>query len=154
MAKYQIAGALVAASLAVAVPAGAGTTHHARRTDNPVVSILPASVRAPRVNARLIHFRVQLDQRANKDVTFDYKTAGGSAVIDSDFDSDSGTATIPAGKKSVKIDITVEPGMDPMGPPRNYKTFRLRLSKLVGGTFANGNPTMVGTGFILDNTVG
>jgi hypothetical protein len=91
-----------------------------------------------------LYFSVTLGALQSTTVTFNYATASGSAVAGVDFIPTSGTASIPAGKTSVIIVVTVLPN----SPPSTSRTFTLTISNASGGGgLAISRPT--GTGTIL-----
>jgi hypothetical protein len=91
-----------------------------------------------------LYFSVTLGAVESSTVTFNYATASGSALAGVDFTSASGTASIPAGKTSVVIVVTVLPN----SPPATNKAFTLTISNASGGSgVLISRPT--GTGTIL-----
>ncbi len=72
---------------------------------------------------------VTLGAQERTAVTFHYQTADGTAIAGTDYTAVSGTATIPAGKTSVVIRVTLLAKL----PPANDKTFTLTISNPTGG---------------------
>jgi hypothetical protein len=91
-----------------------------------------------------LYFSVTLGAVESTTVTFNYTTAAGSALAGVDFIAASGMASIPAGKTSVVIVVTVLPN----SPPATGKTLTLTISNASGGSgVLISRPT--GTGTIL-----
>jgi hypothetical protein len=89
-----------------------------------------------------LYFSVTLGGVQTTAVTFTYATADATAMAGIDYTAVSGTATIPAGKTSAVIIVTVLPN----APPGSNKTFTLTISNASGGLTIS-RPT--GTGTIL-----
>ena len=90
-------------------------------------------------------FTVSIDATSASDVTFDYATADGTAMLaDNDYVEITTTAgTITAGTQTTTIDVTVNGDMT-LEPD---ETFTVELSNVVGANVTDG----VGTGTILDD---
>jgi hypothetical protein len=89
-----------------------------------------------------LYFTVTLGADQKTAVTFSYSTASGSAIAGVDFIAVAGTASIPAGKVSAIIPVTLTPN----SPPSSAKTFSLTISGASAGVTIS-PPT--GTGTIL-----
>jgi hypothetical protein len=91
-----------------------------------------------------LYFAVTLGSVETSTVTFDYATSDGSAFAGTDYTAASGTASIPAGKTSAIIPITLLPN----SPPGTNRSFTLTISNASGGSgLLISRPT--GTGTIL-----
>jgi hypothetical protein len=93
-------------------------------------------------------FTVTLGALEPSTVTFSYATSDGTgtgaAIAGTDYTAVSGTGTIPAGKTSFVIHITLLPN----SPPLTSKTFTITISNASGGLII-GNQT--GTGTVLSS---
>ncbi|HUF60396.1 MAG TPA: Calx-beta domain-containing protein [Actinomycetota bacterium] len=73
----------------------------------PVVSVANASVVEGNTGTSLLHFAVSLVGASDVAASVDYATAGATATAGTDFESTSGTLTIPAGMTSGTVDVVV-----------------------------------------------
>lgn len=93
-------------------------------------------------------FEIHLSQSYDKDVTFAYKTADGTARAGSDYIARSGTITIPAGLTSTSVEIDVKG--DTVW--ETSETFSLVVSPT--SIVTNGTEASTGIATILDNDTG
>ena len=108
-------------------PTGTGTI-----TDDdtaPDASIVDASVTEGNSGTKNLTFTVSLTNASSSDVTVHYATSNGTATAPSDYVSDTGTLTIPAGQTSGDVQVVVK-GETAFEP---NETLTLTLSNLVGG---------------------
>ncbi len=89
-----------------------------------------------------MYFTVTLGGPLTSSVSFNYATANGTAIAGTDYVATSGSASIPAGKTSAVIPVTL------LGtaPPGSNKTFTFTISNASGGTTIY---TATGTGTVL-----
>jgi|GEM_PF-4864338 len=110
---------------------------------NPTLQISNASIIEGTSGTTNALFTVSLSSAISQDVTVNFVTISGTAVVGSDFSHGSGTLTIPAGAMARTIsvpvlgDTTIEPD----------ETFSVHLSSAVGATILNGQ----GLGTILND---
>jgi len=108
-------------------PTGTGTI-----TDDdtaPDASIVDASVTEGNSGTKNLTFTVSLTNASSSDVTVHYATSNGTATAPSDYVSDTGTLTIPAGQTSGDVQVVVK-GETAFEP---NETLTVTLSNLVGG---------------------
>ena len=94
-------------------------------------------------------FLVTLDRPATADVTFDFHTQDltASAANDSDYSGRSGTVTIPAGRQTTYIEVTVDGDTDFEGD----EAFNLVLTNIRNGVFAGNASSLSATATILSD---
>jgi hypothetical protein len=109
----------------------------------PLVSIADAST--VEVTSSFAVFRIQLDRKAKGPVSMSYATSNGTALAGSDYQSTTGTITIPAGDLRYDLPIAVFADKD-IEPD---ETFTVRLSDPVGIAFTRS----VGTATIVNDDV-
>ncbi len=90
-------------------------------------------------------FTITLDKSANDDVGVDFSTTDGSASAGSDYQSASGTVTIPKGSLSSTVEVTILGDTD----VEQDETFTLTLSNPVNATLG----TTEATGSIVNDDV-
>jgi hypothetical protein len=73
----------------------------------PTLSVANASVVEGNTGTSLLHFPVSLVGASDVAASVDYATAGATATAGTDFESTSGTLTIPAGMTSGTVDVVV-----------------------------------------------
>ena len=100
----------------------------------PTVSIGDVSVIEGATGTRIAVFTLTISPMSTGAVTVDYSTADGSAVAGTDYDAAAGTLTIPAGRTSWSVGITVR--ADRKREPD--EVFFLNLSNAVGATITDG----------------
>jgi hypothetical protein len=109
----------------------------------PSVSINDVSVTEGNTGTRAATFTVTLSAASSQPITVAYATANGTATAGSDYQSASGTLTIPAGQSSRTI--TVQVNGDRLAEPN--ETFFVNLSSPTNEIIADGQ----GQGTIVDN---
>ncbi|HUM12904.1 MAG TPA: DUF1566 domain-containing protein [Myxococcaceae bacterium] len=75
--------------------------------DEPVLKVRPTDVYEGNSGNSSLVFTVSLSSALSTDVTFAFATADGTAKAGTDYVPTSGTATIPAGQRTVSIPVTV-----------------------------------------------
>jgi hypothetical protein len=105
----------------------------------PSITINNVTVTEGNLGTTAATFTVSLSAASSQDVSIDYATADGSAVAGSDYQSASGTVTIPAGQTSTSVTVLVNG--DRLA--ESSETFSLLLSNPVNAFVANA--TGVGT---------
>jgi hypothetical protein len=111
--------------------------------DDPRISITDVSVTEGNTGTRPITFTVSLSAAYDVPVTVAYSTANGSAAAGSDYQSASGTLTIPAGQTSGTVTVLVNG--DRLGEAN--ETFFVNLSSPNYGTITDSQ----GAGTIVDD---
>jgi Calx-beta domain len=101
-----------------------------------------AGVMPVTAGAMPLYFTVTLGAKLATAVTFNYSTSNGTAIAGTDYVSASNTVTIPAGKTSAVIWVTVLPN----SPPATARSFTFTISSATGGATISGAS---GTGTIL-----
>ena len=81
----------------------------------------------------VITFTVSLDKASDQDIIFDYSTSNEGAVGGEDYDSVTGTITIPAGQTSVDIVVPITNDMS----AEDLEYFYMNISKPAGETNYN-----------------
>src|SRR5262249_4796098 len=109
----------------------------------PSITINDATVAEGNTGTTAATFTVTLSAASSQPVTVAYATTGGNATAGSDYQSTSGTLTIPAGQTSGMITVPV------IGDrlPEPSETFAVNLSSPTNATIADGQ----GVGTILDD---
>ena len=100
----------------------------------PTVSIGDVAVTEGASGTRSATFAVAISPMSSNAITVVYGTADGTAVAWSDYNAASGTLTIPAGRTSWAVSVTVR------GDRRREpdEVFRVNLSNANGATIADG----------------
>jgi beta-glucanase (GH16 family) len=80
-------------------------------------------------------FYVYLNKSITKDVSVDYNVVNGTAVAPTNFETTSGTVTIPAGETSAKIDVTIKGNSMDLRQPNMQ--FTVQLSNPVSCTLSS-----------------
>ena len=91
-----------------------------------------------------VTFDATLSEPASSDVSFDFRAIGATADRGFDFESNSGTVTIPAGQTHSSVSVTAN-GDEAAEPD---ETFLLALSNLSGAAFAGAGRTELARGII------
>ena len=93
-----------------------------------------------------VEFDVYLDPHEDENVTVDYRTVDGTAVVGQDFDATSGTLTIRAGigKGVIEVPLIADSADD------DHETFEMVLSNIAGGDARFSSTRATGT--IRDST--
>lgn len=121
---------------------GAGTITD---DDTSAISIYDASAAEGDSGSSGMYFDVRLSVPSVQNVTVQYATSNGTAAAGSDYASTSGVLSIPAGKITGVISVTINGDT-----AREFdETFTMTLSSPVNGTIADG----VGIGTITDDQV-
>lgn len=94
------------------------------------IEISPVSIDEGNSGTQQLIFTITLDKSANDDVSVGFSTVDGSASAGSDYQSASGTITIPKGSLSSTVEVTVLGDTD----VEQDETFTLRLSNPVNAT--------------------
>jgi Calx-beta domain/FG-GAP-like repeat/FG-GAP repeat len=118
---------------------GIGTIHD----DEPRMSISDVSATEGHNGSHAANFLVTLSAPSEQPVTVAYATANGTAVAGSDYQSASGTLTIPVGQTTGTISVLVNG--DRLGEAN--ETFFVNLSGATNGLIADGQ----GVGTIMDD---
>jgi probable HAF family extracellular repeat protein len=100
----------------------------------PTVSIGDVSVSEGTTGTRLATFVVTVSPMSSSPVTVAYSTADGTAVAGSDFDAAAGTLTIPAGRTTWAVGITVRSDRK----REQDEVFYVNLANANGATIADG----------------
>jgi len=100
----------------------------------PSVSIGDVSVFEGNTGARTAGFLLTISPMTSSSVTVGYSTANGTAIAGSDYDAASGTVTIPAGRTTWAVYVTLKP--DRKREPD--EVFYVNLSHANGATIADG----------------
>jgi hypothetical protein len=103
-------------------------------TGAPLIAITDAAVTEGNTGTRTITFTVTLSTAFTQPVTVNYTSADGSATAGSDYQSKSGTLTIPAGQTTGTI--TVQVNGDRLG--ESDETFVINLSSATNAFIADG----------------
>jgi hypothetical protein len=111
--------------------------------DSPVVRIIDAAVTEGHAGTVSATFTVTLSATSAQTVTVDWATADGTATAGSDYQSASGTLTVPAGQTMGTITVLVNG--DRLG--ELDETFVVKLSSPINAIIADGQ----GVGRILDD---
>ncbi len=109
----------------------------------PSIVITDAAVTEGNTGTRAITFTVSLSAAFGQTVKVNYSTADGSAAANSDYQSTSGTLTIPAGQTTGTITLLVNG--DRLGEPD--ETFLVNLNAPINAFIADGQ----GVGTIVDD---
>jgi hypothetical protein len=100
----------------------------------PTVSVANASVVEGNTGTSLLHFAVSLVGASDVAASVDYATAGATATAGTDFESTSGTLTIPAGMTNRTVDVVVNGDVT----PESNETLSLMLTNPADAMIGDG----------------
>jgi Calx-beta domain-containing protein len=109
---------------------GSGTGTITDDDASPAVSIADATVTEGNTGTRNLTFTVSLTNDSASDVSVNYATSDGTATGGSDYATDAGTLTIPAGQTAGQVQVVVN-GDTSFEP---NETVTVTLSNLIGGS--------------------
>ncbi|SET22676.1 Hemolysin-type calcium-binding repeat-containing protein [Nitrosomonas marina] len=114
-------------------------------TTQPVLSIDDITV-SEGPGTKTATFVIESSAPAAETISGNFEIIAGTATAGSDFQSDSGTFTIPAGEASATVDVTI---LDDTAV-ENTETFQLRLFDVSNAELSGGGSTVTATGQITD----
>jgi YVTN family beta-propeller protein len=117
---------------------GIGAAPAAASAAPPTLAVHPAFIIA-RPQTTKLNFAVTMSSTSTSAVTVDYRTVDGTALAGSNYQAESGTATIAAGSTSATVSVPVNPA--PISPTGTSKTMALDLSKPSGATLGTSSAT-------------
>src|SRR5947209_7662603 len=115
-----------------------GTAPAAASAAPPTVAVHPAFIVARPQTTRL-NFLITMSSTSTSAVTVGYHTVNGTALAGSNYQAETGTATIAAGAKSVNVLVPVNPV--PISPSGATKAMSLDLSGANGATLGTSSAT-------------